>query len=254
MGRKNNIDMSKFLISCLSFCAISSASFSQTYIYDKNLKLPNDIARELVVVNTKKVYSADEVISEFMANEVRAINTFKEIFILKGRIEKIFKLGEKNFLALRVSEDDEAQNFLYVHIHDTHMYKSVHNFDKITNYSVGDWINILTAYGFETKEFSYNYIFMGNILHTKTIYEKKNFLVKIINLPLGAKLSYDEENQDNATKFSEVHNGKSFCKFVSPYGKTGLELVIKDSNGNLLKKTKIYAKINCQSIFDYNKL
>ena len=254
MGRKNNIKMNKLILSCLSIFALCNTGYSQTYVYNKNLKISNDIARELVIVNTKKVYSADEVISEFMANEVRAINTFKELFIIKGRIAKIFKLGEKNFLALSVSEDDEAQNFLYVHIQDTHMYQSVHNFDKITNYSVGDWVNIFSAYAFETKEFSYNYLFMGNILHTKTIYEKKNFLVKIINLPLGAKISHHAENQDNATKFSEVNNGKSFCKLVSAYGKTGLEVEIKDSNGNVLKKAKIFAKINCISTFDYNKL
>jgi len=254
MEQKSSIDMNKIFLSCLSIFTLCSAGYSQTYIYDKNLKLSNDIARELVILSTSKIYSSDEVIAEFMANEVRAINKFEKPFVIKGEIAKIFKLGEKNILALRVSEDENAENFLHVYIEDTHKYQKVHNFDKITNYSVGDWVNIYSTYMLKTPEYSYNYLFLGNMLHIKSFNEKKNHLLKIINLPKNSKLSHHAEDYDGSTKFSDVVNGKSFCKFLSIYGKSGIEVTIKDETGKILKKKTILAKMNCHSIFDYNKL
>jgi hypothetical protein len=254
MGRKNNIKMNKLFISCLSIFALCSAGYSQTYIYDKNLKLPHQILFEQLSISRSEVYSASEIISEFMSNEIRATKLFYgKPILIKGRIAKIYKFETQNIIALQVGEDEISNNFLSVSIFKPNRDKEL-NFDKIENYSVGDWINIHSLGFAKSKLFSYEYLFFGDIYHTESLNAKKNFLIKVINLPTGAKLSHHADEFENATKFSEVVNGKSFCKITSIYGKAGLNIEIKDANGNILKKTKILAKINCHSIFDYNKL
>lgn len=254
MERKSNIKMNKLFFSCLSIFALCGASFSQTYIYDKNLKLPPQIMFEKVVISDSKVYSASEIISEFMSNEIRATELFSnKPILIKGRIAKIYKYETHNIVALQVGDDETASKYLSVSIFKPNRLKEF-SYDKIENYSVGDWINIFSMGFAKTQLFSYEYLFFGDIFHTRDLNAKKNFLVKIINLPEGTKLSHHAEDFENATKFSEVVKGKSFCKFTSHYNRIGLEVEIKDGNGNVLKKTKISAKINCHSIFDYNKL
>jgi hypothetical protein len=248
------VAMNKLLMSLSLFSFFVSSAYSQTYVYDKNLKLPSQIMFEKVVISDSKVYSASEIISEFMSNEIRATELFSnKPILIKGRIAKIYKFETHNIVALQVGDDETASKYLSVSIFKPDRLKEF-NYDKIENYSVGDWINIFSMGFAKTQLFSYEYLFFGDIFHTKDLNAKKNFLVKIINLPEGAKLSHHAEEFENATKFSEVVKGKSFCKFTSHYSKIGLEVEIKDSNGNLLKKAKIFAKINCHSIFDYNKL
>ena len=62
MERKNNIEMNKLFISCLSIFALCNAAYSQTYVYDKNLKVPLQIMVELKIVQASKVYSSSQVI------------------------------------------------------------------------------------------------------------------------------------------------------------------------------------------------
>ena len=54
MERKNNIEMNKLFISCLSIFVLCSAGYSQTYVYDKNLKVSLQIMVELKTVQASK--------------------------------------------------------------------------------------------------------------------------------------------------------------------------------------------------------
>lgn len=255
MERKNNIEMNKLFISCLSIFALCSAGYSQTYIYDKNLKLPNQILFEQISISRSEVYSASEIISEFMSNEIRATKLFYgKPILIKGRIAKIYKFETQNIIALQVGEDETSNNFLSVSIFKPNRIKEL-NFDKIENYSVGDWINIHSLGFAKSKLFSYEYLFFGDILHTKELDPpKKNHLVKILNVPDSTIISYENDNNRYVQKFSEVVNGKSYCKLFNYYGFTTLNVTFKDKNGNVIKKSKLNAKLNCHSIFDYNKL
>jgi hypothetical protein len=254
MERKNNIKMNKLFISCLSIFALCSAGYSQTYIYDKNLRASKNLITEARFVTTYKIYSSDEIISEFKANQIRADNLFKKkLIIIKGKIDSISKIDNDNYIRFDISENEYQKKYLYVLIYDTNSFKPVHSFDKITNYSVGDWVNIVGLYGgLDSNGYR---VFTGSILHAQEINNpKKNFLIKIINVPEEFTVNYDNEDSIWATKFSEVVNGKTFCKIFNIYEKTMINLTFKDKDGNVIKNKKVTAKVNCQSIFDYNKL
>jgi hypothetical protein len=251
MGRKNNIEMNKLFISCLSIFALCGAGYSQTYVYDKNLKVPLQIMVELKTVQASKVYSSSQVISEFMANEIRATELFDfKSLVIGGRIAKIYNVDSVNIISLQVGEDEASDKYLSFAVRSG--YKS---FDKIQNYSVGDWINI-HSFGFvKSPNFSYEYLFQGVILHSKELSPpKKNYLVKISNIPNETIISFENDESQWVQKFSEVVNGKSYCKLFNYYGFTTLNVTFKNKNGNVIKKSKLNAKLNCHSIFDYNKL
>jgi hypothetical protein len=254
MERKNNIEMNKLFISCLSIFALCSASFSQTYIYDKNLKLPFQILLELKIVQSSKVYTPSQIISEFMANEIRASELFYgKPLVIVGRIAKIYSVDSRDVISLQVGEDESSETYLSIVI--ANIDKRDMKYDKIQNYSVGDWINI-HSFGFvKSPNFSYEYVFTGPILHTKELEPpKKNHLVKISNIPKETTISFENDESHWVQKFSEVVDGKSYCKLFNYYGFTTLNVTFKNKNGNVIKKSKLNAKLNCHSIFDYNKL
>ena len=255
MERKNSIKMNKLILSCLSIFALCNAGYSQTYIYDKNLKASKNLIAEANYVKLYKVYSSDDIISEFRSNSIRAENLFKnKIIIIKGRIALITKIDNFNIIGFDISENEYQKKYMYVGIEDTNKYSKIHNFDKITNYSVGDWVNILGLY--LRLDENGSRLFSGEILHTENINNpKKNLLVKVVNVPSNVSLSYENDDSNPwATKFSDVENGKSFCKIFSTYEYVILNITFKDINGNIIKKKTVQAKTNCHSIFDYNKL
>jgi len=254
MERKNNIKMNKLFISCLSIFVLCSAGYSQTYVYDKNLKVSLQIMVELKTVQASKVYSSSQVISEFTANEIRATELFdNKSLVIGGRIAKIYNvdsLKKYNIISLQVGEDETSDKYLSFAVSSG--YKS---FDKIQNYSVGDWINI-HSFGFvKSPNFSYEYLFQGVILHSKELSPpKRNHLVRISNIPKETTISFENDESHWVQKFSEVVDGKSYCKLFNYYGFTTLNVTFKNKNGNVIKKSKLKAKLNCHSIFDYNKL
>ena len=251
MERKNNIKMNKLFISCLSIFALCNAGYSQKYVYDKNLKVPLQIMVELKIVQASKVYSSSQVISEFTANEIRATELFSnKPLVIGGRIAKIYNVDSYNMISLQVGEDENSDKYLSIAL--TSKDKS---FDKIQNYSVGDWINV-HSFGFvKSQSFSYEYVFQGVILHSKELSPpKRNHLVKISNIPKETTISFENDESHWVQKFSEVVDGKSYCKLFNYYGFTTLNVTFKNKNGNVIKKSKLNAKLNCHSIFDYNKL
>lgn len=251
MVLKSNINMNKLLVSCLSFFILCSASFSQTYIYDKNLKLPFQILLELKMVQSSKVYTPSQIISEFMANEIRASELFYgKPLVIVGRIAKIYNVDSLDIISLQVGEDESSEKYLSVSINN-----ELKGYDKIQNYSVGDWINIFSMGFVKSQSFSYEYVFRGSILHTKELEPpKKNHLVKILNIPNDTTISFENDDSRWVQKFSDVVNGKSYCKLFNFYGFTVLNVTFKNKDGKVIKNAKLNAKLNCHSIFDYNKL
>jgi len=251
MERKSNIKMNKLFISCLSIFALCSGSFSQTYIYDKNLKVPLQIMLELRIVQASKVYSSSQVISEFMSNEIRATELFSnKPLVIGGRIAKIYNVDSLNIISLQVGDDETSDKYLSIAINNKDL-----SYDKIQNYSVGDWINV-HSFGFvKSQNFSYEYIFQGVILHSKELSPpKKNHLVKILNIPNETTISFENDESQWVQKFSDVVNGKSYCKLFNFYGFTVLNVTFKNKDGKVIKNAKLNAKLNCHSIFDYKKL
>ncbi len=251
MVLKSNINMNKLFISCLSIFALCSGSFSQTYIYDKNLKVPLQIMLELRIVQASKVYSSSQVISEFMSNEIRATELFSnKPLVIGGRIAKIYNVDSLNIISLQVGDDETSDKYLSIAINNKDL-----SYDKIQNYSVGDWINV-HSFGFvKSQNFSYEYIFQGVILHSKELSPpKKNHLVKILNIPNETTISFENDESQWVQKFSDVVNGKSYCKLFNFYGFTVLNVTFKNKDGKVIKNAKLSAKLNCHSIFDYNKL
>lgn len=257
MERKNNIKMNKLILSCLSIFSLCNAGYTQTYIYDKNLKAPSSLIYETRWIASSNKYSTQNIIDEFESNPLRAEYLFKKtnkLFILQGEIGFIGKYAGFNYIGLNVSENTFFQEYIYVLLPDTHDVATKHKFDKITEYNLGDYVNILSkSYAVDPLE---NKIFTGYLLHYKDIQNiKKNCLVKIINLPQNTAISFEKDEENPwATKFSEVTNGKSYSKLFSYYEYTNMELTFKDKEGNILKKKTIKTKTNCHSIFDYNKL
>lgn len=246
--------MKKLLILLSLFSFFVSSAYSQTYVYDKNLKVPFQILLELKIVQSSKVYSASQIISEFMANEIRASELFYgKPLIIVGRIAKIYNVDSRDIISLQVGEDESSEKYLSVVI--SNIDKKDMHYDKIQNYSVGDWINIFSMGFVKSQSFSYEYVFTGPILHTKELEPpKKNHLVKIVNIPNDTTISFENDESKWVQKFSEVVNGKSYCKLFNYYGFTTLNVTFKNKNGNVIKKSKLNAKLNCHSIFDYNKL
>jgi len=243
--------MNKLFISCLSIFALCSGSFSQTYIYDKNLKVPLQIMLELRIVQASKVYSSSQVISEFMSNEIRATELFSnKPLVIGGRIAKIYNVDSLNIISLQVGDDETSDKYLSIAINNKDL-----SYDKIQNYSVGDWINV-HSFGFvKSQNFSYEYIFQGVILHSKELSPpKKNHLVKILNIPNETTISFENDESQWVQKFSDVVNGKSYCKLFNFYGFTVLNVTFKNKDGKVIKNAKLNAKLNCHSIFDYKKL
>jgi len=250
MERKNSIKMNKLILSCLSIFALCNAGYSQTYIYDKNLKIPFQIILEFKIAEESKNYTASEVITEFMANEIRATELFsKKPLVIGGKIAKIYSVDTRDIISLQVGDDETSEKYL------SFLLRKDKSYDKIQNYSVGDWINVFSMGFVKSQSFSYEYVFLGDILHTKELDPpKKNHLVKILNVPDSTIISYENDDNRYVQKFSEVVNGKSYCKLFNYYGFTTLNVTFKNKNGNVIKKSKLNAKLNCHSIFDYNKL
>ena len=206
MERKNSINMKKLILSFLSIFVLCNVGYSQTYIYDKNLKVPFQIMLELKIVQASKVYSSSQVISEFMANEIRATELFSnKPLVIGGRIAKIYNIDSYNMISLQVGDDETSDKYLSIAL--TSKDKS---YDNIQNYSVGDWINV-HSFGFvKSKSFSYEYVFQGVILHSKELSPpKKNYLVKIFNVPDNTTISFENDDSHWVQKFSDVVNGKS---------------------------------------------
>lgn len=244
--------MKKILLTLL-ILIVCKCSFGQSYSYDKNLKVSSTVLKEIEYLETYDVFTVDEIVSEFESNSIRANNKFKnKMFILKGEVASIQKINGYNFIGFNISDNRFIKQILYVLIYDTSKFSKIHNFDKITNYSVGNWVTILALTG-ETK--TERLSLSGNILHGGNIANpKKNHLVKINNIPEGLVLSYEHDNNRWAQKFSPVVEGKSYCKFFNNSEKTSLKVSFIDSEGVKVKEVKIVAKINCISTFDYNKL
>jgi hypothetical protein len=231
---------------------LGNISFAQSYVYDKNLKVAPFVMKEIDFTQTFDIISVDELVSEFQSNSIRANNKFKnKMFILKGEIGSIERINGFNYIGFNVSDNQYLKKYLYVLIYDTNKFSKVHNFDKITNYSVGDRVSILAL----SDNLTSNKLITGNILHGQYISNpKKNHLVKINNIPDNVSLSYEHDTNRWAQKFSPVVNGKSYCKFFNNSEKTSLKVSFFDANGDKIKEVKLTAKINCHSIFDYNKL
>ena len=232
--------------------ALCSQCFSQTYTYDKNLKVAPFVMKEIEFTQNFDVLTVDDLVSEFQSNSIRASIKFKnKMFVLRGEIATIEKINGYNCIGFNISDNQYIKKYLYVLIYDTAKFSKVHKFDKITNYSVGESVMILTL----ANDLRNTKLMTGNILHEQYIvYPKKNHLVKIVNVPENLKISYEHDNSRNAQKFSPVIDGKSYCKFFNNSDETNLNVVFKDADGNKIKQVKITAKINCQSVFDYNKL
>jgi hypothetical protein len=175
--------MNKLFISCLSIFALCSAGYSQTYIYDKNLKAPSSLIYEARWIASSNKYSTQNIIDEFESNPLRAEYLFKKtkkIFILQGEIGFIGKYAGTNYIGLNVSENTFFPEYVYVLLPDTHDVAIKHIFDKITEYNLGDYVKILSK-SYEVDP-SGNKIFGGYLLHYKNINNiKKNCLVTILH-------------------------------------------------------------------------
>lgn len=249
--------MKKLLMSLSLLSFFVSSAYCQTYVYDKNLKVSEQLLNELSKVLSVKIYSSDEIISEFMANEIRAEKLFKndEGFIIKGRITRIFKIGDKmqsTCVALQVGDDESAKRYLHINTLDIKDKKI--KFDNIENYSVGDWINIYSMGYMKYPYLSYEYLFFGSIFHTNDLVSKRNHLVKITNIPKDVAISFDADKSERVDKFTDVLNGKSYCRFLNIGLFTTINVKFSKPDGTIIKNAKLKAKINCHSIFDYNKL
>lgn len=240
------------------FCVflLSSNSSAQTYIYDKNLKAPDSLIKEASLIREFASFSPAEITSEFRSNPIRAEYFFKnKPIILVGKIALISQYKNKNYILFDVSENEFVKKHIFVWIENSDRYIKYHKFDKITNYSVGDTVSIICLYGGMNPDGTQR-IFLGNLLHRKDLQNPKmNFMVKIVNLPDNLKLSYGLEDDPWFAKFSPIKNGKSYCKFFQPITQYSImHLTISDNDDNVIKKTTLKVKTNCQSIFDYNKL
>lgn len=247
---KWNLKMKKIILSCFVFLFVVAPCISQTYVYDPNLKLSSAAFKELSLVSNLELYSPNEIQDEFNANEIRFETNFKKkIVLIRGEVAFIKKINNANIIGFELQSDSIIKKHLVVVIFANKSPVKGLYFDSINNYSVGNYVDITAIYSNKDDN---NIIFAGNLLHSRYIYGKKNFMVKFINLPEGTEISIGDEISNK--RFTKASDNKSFFKFLDVTEYVNLNLTFSDKYGDVIRRRTIKTKINCISIFDYNRL
>ena len=97
---------------------------------NKQLKVMENFDWHSFVEESKK-YTASEVISEFMANEIRATELFThKPLVIGGKIAKIYSVDDRDIISLEVGEDETSEKYLSI------VLRKDKSYDKIQNDSV----------------------------------------------------------------------------------------------------------------------
>lgn len=238
-----------FLIALfVSLLFIASSSHAQTYIYDPNLKLNNNNFLQLCLFDRFETKSPSEIEDDFNSNEIRAKHNYRQnLIIIKGEISFIKNINGLDVIGFEVNSNSLIPKYIVVHIFKEQRISNC-TFDNIKNYSVGNYVDIVAQFNNHT-EFVTG--FSGNILHSRYIYAKNNYLVKFINLPEDTIVNVGEID---GNRFSPTLNGKCYKKFLGTSEFVSIDIVFKDKFGDVIRRRTIKAKINCHSIFDYSKM